>query len=165
MFIHIANLVYFRDVKTCSSAIGTFLQMTESLVLKFAGFFFKHKQFLQVKSSFRNAKQRNTNTKKRLNPLSTYITICTFLLFFKESDPLLRLALRRATYSTNEFSTFSLQASPFVWQHRTKVTFEHFVQEFHVMKRKEFINKNKFFVLENFLHQVFEHLLIFSSYL
>lgn len=58
--------------------------------------------------------------------------------------------------SDHQFSLSSMEKSPSVWQNRTKVTFDHFLHEFHGMKDKEMkVSQNPYLVLETFLQLVF----------
>lgn len=96
----------------------------------------------------------------------TFIFNTTFSacnIYLQGSDPILQAVFTKVADSGIGFSISSLQSSHHVWQHRTKVTFEHFVQEFHVMMNKDSLFRKPYFVLEKFLQQVFYHP-IFSRY-
>lgn len=54
-----------------------------------------------------------------------------------------------------QFSPLTMEKSPSVWQHRTKVTFDHFLHEFHGVKDKQMnAIQNPYLVLETFLRLV-----------
>ena len=71
------------------------------------------------------------------------------------SDPFLKAVFKKELNADGRFSISAMENSPYVWQQRTKVTFDHFIQEFHALKnRSRYMFTSPYYVLEKFLEQV-----------
>ncbi|XP_078327262.1 E3 ubiquitin-protein ligase rnf213-alpha-like isoform X2 [Crassostrea virginica] len=70
-----------------------------------------------------------------------------------ESDPTLRRVFNLDQPIDDPFVLESPESCGSLWNHRLKVSFEHFVQEFHIMRERQDPFDNTYLVLDTFLRQ------------
>ncbi|XP_061195824.1 E3 ubiquitin-protein ligase rnf213-alpha-like [Saccostrea echinata] len=69
------------------------------------------------------------------------------------SDPVLRKVFDLDEASCEQFTFNEMQTCDFIWQHRIKVSFEHFVHEFHMLRDRIGPEVERFALLDAFLRQ------------
>ncbi|XP_062570768.1 E3 ubiquitin-protein ligase rnf213-alpha-like isoform X2 [Saccostrea cucullata] len=69
------------------------------------------------------------------------------------SDPVLRRVFDLDDATREQFNFNEMQTCEFMWQHRIKVSFEHFVHEFHMLRDRLGPEVERFVLLDAFLRQ------------